>query len=84
MISFVSVHQAIKAEKVLAASGINVVALPTPREISVSCGQCISLPAADLEKTLNLLTEAHVQWARLYSHERDRVFELMAEYGGQA
>ncbi|WP_371381824.1 DUF3343 domain-containing protein [Sporomusa aerivorans] len=41
LISFESVHQAVKAEKVLDRQGIAVAALPTPREIAISCGQCL-------------------------------------------
>lgn len=81
LISFVSVHQAIKAERVLTESGVAVTPLPTPREISASCGQCLLLHLADLDKAMKLLAQQHIQWSKLYSRDQDRVFELIAEYG---
>jgi hypothetical protein len=82
LISFASVHHAIKAERLLAEAGIIVTALPTPREISISCGQCLLLAAKDQEQTLAVLAQAGVLWSKLYSRDQQqRVYELLAEYG---
>lgn len=43
LITFPSVHYAIRAEKELRDRGIEVKTIPTPREISASCGLCLLL-----------------------------------------
>ncbi len=85
MISFASVHQAIKAEKVLEQNGISVYALPTPREIDISCGQCLLFAAGRQAEILALLTVAHVRWSKLFSRaqaEKVYIYEKLSEYGG--
>ncbi|SDF43318.1 DUF3343 domain-containing protein [Sporolituus thermophilus] len=81
MITFVSVHHALRAEKVLAAAGIAVAAAPTPREVSLSCGQCLLFAAADEAAVLAALATAKVRWSRLFSRDAGRrVYELLQEY----
>lgn len=79
LISFASVHHALKAEKLLLEAGISVTMLPTPREISISCGQCLIFSSSDQEKLLHLLANAAVHWSKLYSCSQDRVFELLTD-----
>lgn len=43
LLTFPSVHYAIRAEKVLQKEGIETKTIPTPREISNSCGLCLML-----------------------------------------
>jgi hypothetical protein len=82
LISFASVHHAIKAEKLLTEAGVAVTALPTPREISISCGQCLLLAAKDQQQALAVLVQADVLWSKLYSRDqKQRVYELLSEYG---
>ena len=80
LISFASVHQAIKAETLLARAGLAVTPLPTPREISVSCGQCLLFAAKDQNQVLAILELHGVVWSKLFSREL-RVYELLCEYG---
>ena len=83
MLSFASVHQMIKAEKLLLGAGIKVTAIPTPREIDVSCGQCLLFDAAHAGKALALLRENRVRWSKLFSRDgRRRVYEKLKDYGG--
>ena len=85
MISFDSVHQAIKAEKILGQNGISVYALPTPREIDISCGQCLLFAAGRQAEILALLAAAHVRWSKLFSRtqaEKACIYEKLSEYGG--
>ena len=80
--SFASVHQAIKGERVLRLAGINADSRPTPREISISCGQCLLLATSDQDQALAILKKAGVVWSKLYSHDKQqRLYELLAEYG---
>jgi len=78
LLSFASVHHAIRAEKLLLAAGVIVVALPTPREIDISCGQCLLFVATDQQRTLITLQDHHVQWSKLFKRNiRDRVYEQL-------
>ncbi|MCX7779416.1 MAG: DUF3343 domain-containing protein [Negativicutes bacterium] len=83
LLSFVSVHHAIRAEKLLAGEGIKVMPLPTPREIAISCGQCLLLRSGEEARALAVLKTAGVEWSKLYSRdETGRAYEKLAEYEG--
>ena len=74
--SFVSVHHEIRAEKLLLAAGIIVIALPIPREIDISCGQCLLFEAVDEKKVIKTLQDHHVPWGKLFTrNSHDRVYE---------
>jgi len=76
LLSFASVHHAIRAEKVLLVAGIIVVSLPIPREIDINCGQCLLFVATDQQKIVNTLQEHQIQWSKLFKRNiQDRVYE---------
>jgi len=76
LMSFASVHHEIRAEKLLLVAGITVMALPTPREIDISCGQCLLFEAGDQKKVVKTLHDHHVQWSKLFIRNiHDRVYE---------
>lgn len=76
LLSFVSVHHAIRAEKLLVEIEIDVVALPTPREIDISCGQCLLFLAIDQKEVMSVLNKEQAQWSRLFKRNiQDRVYE---------
>ena len=81
--SFASVYQAIRAENLLAEAKITVLAIPTPREIDISCGQCLLFLAADEPRVLALLSAGQVTWSKLFFRNGAiRVYEKMKEFGG--
>ena len=85
MISFDSVQHAIKAEKLLAQSGIGCYGLPTPREIDISCGQCLLFADRQQEAIIKLFTDNRVRWSKLFSRTaagQIYMYEKIAEYGG--
>ncbi|WP_425061463.1 DUF3343 domain-containing protein [Sporomusa carbonis] len=86
LLSFDSVHHAIKAEKILSDAGIPAYALPTPRQIDISCGQCLLFAAAQENKLLSLLTGHKVRWAKLFSRvpagNGTYIYEKINDYGG--
>ncbi len=45
LLVFQSVHQVMKAEKLLKGQGVKVDLIPMPREISSDCGVAIELPS---------------------------------------
>jgi len=76
LLSFFSVHHAIRAEKILAKAGISVVTLPTPREIDISCGHCLLFIAVDQKRVISTLKAGQVEWNRLFKRNiQERVYE---------
>lgn len=60
-------------------------ALPTPREISISCGQCLLFQADCQEEALTILKKAGVHWSKLFSRDTSgKIYEKLAEYEGDA
>jgi len=58
---FPSTSQALKAEKVLRAAGAEFIMMPTPREISTSCGLAVKFSPDNTEEYCKHLTENQVQ-----------------------
>lgn len=78
VIVFESVHQAIRAEKVLLGVGMLFEMIPTPREISVSCGQSIEVASGEKDAAEKALREAGVQIKAVYSRNKaKRSFERL-------
>ena len=72
VIVFESVHQAIRAEKVLQGEGMVFEMIPTPREISASCGQSIEVPREGRVAAEKSLRDAGVQIKAVYSRDKAR------------
>ncbi|QJW48418.1 DUF3343 domain-containing protein [bacterium BFN5] len=75
-LSFSSVHHAIRAEKLLGAAGIKVVAMPTPREIVISCGQGLLFMAANQATVLAILQDGQVAWSKLFKRQSGSYEEI--------
>jgi hypothetical protein len=83
LLSFDSIHHAIKAERLLRTANIAATAVPTPREISISCGQCLLFAAGDEEALLAILQTSQVRWSKLFCRDVvRRLYEKIANYGG--
>jgi len=80
LFSFISIHDAVRAEHLFAAAGIKAVSRPTPREIDLSCGNSLLLAAADREAALAVLRGNAARWGKLYRHVSARVWEKISEY----
>ena len=80
-ITFASVHYALRARRVLERAGVTAELLPVPRDIDLSCGQCLHMPAAALEKALALLQRQSVPWSGVYRPLGRRLYEQI--YGGE-
>lgn len=76
MVSFGSVHHAMRAEKLLLKAGITVKDLPTPREIDISCGECLLFMATDQQQAMRILSDNQVCWTKFFKcNMQDRVYE---------
>ena len=83
LLSFASVHHALRAEKLLTAAGLAVAAVPTPREVDISCGQCLLFAAACEQAALELLAANRVRWAKLFRRDGvNKTYEKLRDQGG--
>lgn len=70
VIAFDSTHYAISTEKKLVAAGAPITMVPTPREISTSCGLSIRIRDEDLETVLAALGETSKEGMTLFRIDR--------------
>lgn len=79
LIAFDSVHQAIRAESLLLKAGVPVEMVPTPREISASCGQSVRFPAGSAAVVLALLERERIVFRGIYAQvPGQRIYEQLA------
>ncbi len=72
---FRSVHQVMKAEKLLKGKGMKIDLIPVPREISSDCGVAIELSMELKEEAWNLLEENQVAILDCYIRTQERGLE---------
>ncbi len=72
---FRSVHQVMKAEKLLKGKGMKIDLIPIPREISSDCGVAIELSMELKEEAWNLLEENQVAILDCYIRTQERGLE---------
>ncbi len=75
VILFASIHQVMRAEKILKGRGAKIDLIPVPREISSDCGVAIELSADLKEEALHLLQEHHVTILDCYTKGQGERFE---------
>ncbi len=66
VITFNSTHHAIKGEKTLINGGVDVRTIPTPREISSSCGLSIKFFEKDINKIKIFLEDSDLDIQGIY------------------
>jgi len=66
IVSFNSTHHAIRSEKIFMENNIKVSTLPTPREISSSCGISIRFSEENLQDIKELLENNQIQYNGIY------------------
>jgi len=64
--TFGSTSQALKAERVLKVAAADFLIMPTPREISTSCGLAVKVAPADQGSCHHLLLSHNVQVESVY------------------
>jgi len=67
VLAFKSTSQALKAERVLKEAAADFLIIPTPRQISASCGLAIKVAPKDLETTRAALLARKVEIEGIYS-----------------
>jgi hypothetical protein len=58
-ILFYTIHDVLRAEKILKRHGLRHELIPVPRNLSSDCGMCVKLQD-DIEKTLSLLDKIDI------------------------
>lgn len=66
VITFNSTHHAIKAERTLMENGLDVRTIPTPREITASCGFSIKFLEGDINEIKNFLSNKELDILGIY------------------
>lgn len=83
LVSFASVHQALKAENLLRLAQIDAEGIPTPREVDTSCGQSILFRDADEAAVLAIFNKGGVVWGKVFSRDGvNRVYEKIKDFAG--
>lgn len=70
IVSFNSTHQAIRSDKLFGELNIKSTTLPTPREITASCGISIRFLQEDLENVNKVLKENSIDYKGIYHISR--------------
>lgn len=66
VITFISTHHALEAERLLEGN-IEFIVMPTPREISASCGLSLKINKTDLIRAQEFLGKSNVKDYEFYS-----------------
>ncbi len=66
ILTFQSTHHAMRAEKVLTKEGIKIKTIPTPRDITLSCGLAIRFEVEEIEKIKELKNEGKLDYKELH------------------
>lgn len=66
ILTFDSTHHAMRAESVLKDNEFSIKTIPTPRDITLSCGIAIRANILDKEKIIHLYNEKKLDFKNLY------------------
>ena len=66
IISFNSTHQAIKCDKAFGKNEIDYTVLPTPREISQSCGMSIRFGLEDIDTIKEIIDQNQIEYKSMH------------------
>ena len=70
IVSFNSTQYAMRADKLIRENNITSTTLPTPREITASCGISIRFLKEDLDKVSSILRDNSVEFKGIYHIKR--------------
>lgn len=70
IVAFNSTHHAIRTDKLLNENNIKVTTLPTPREISSSCGISVRFLKDDIDKIEDIIKSNEILYNGIFKIER--------------
>lgn len=71
VVTFKSTHHTIQSEGVFKSKGIIIKTIPTPREITVSCGLAIIFALDDLPKVEEMVSNSEINIDGIYKYIKD-------------
>lgn len=71
LLTFDSTHHAMRAESLLEAAGLAIMIIPTPRQLTASCGLAIVHAAGDRESVERVLRGSTISVSGRYRIEAD-------------
>lgn len=80
IITFESTHHAMAAESYLKEQGIYTKTIPTPRDITLSCGLAIMITKDDIERIKEFRSKGDFRSKALYSlviEDGNRILEML-------
>ena len=69
IITFNNTNSAIKGEKQLLDTGLNIAVMPLPPQIKAGCGICLRIKPAELQAAIKVLEQTGLADADLYCKE---------------
>jgi hypothetical protein len=69
IVTFESVHGALKAERAIRAAGLKADAVSVPRRLSSDCGIALRFDAENEQDIIKELAEEDVSYRGIYDHE---------------
>ena len=66
IVSFNSTHQAIKCDKIFEKNNMDYAVLPTPREITQSCGISIKFSIVNIDDIKKIMNENQIEYKGIY------------------
>ncbi len=66
IVTFPSVHHALKAERLLKKKDIEIRVINTPRHVSSDCGICLRFDDENEKQVVGSFQEGHVEYAGIY------------------
>ena len=66
IISFNSTHQTIKCDKIFGKNEMDYAVLPTPREITQSCGISIKFSIENIDNVKEIIDENQIEYKGMY------------------
>ena len=70
IVSFNSTNHAMRLDKLLIENSVKAITLPTPREITASCGISIRFLYQDIESVKNILIQNNIEYKGIYKITR--------------
>ncbi|MGL5711868.1 MAG: DUF3343 domain-containing protein [Paraclostridium sp.] len=70
IVAFNSTHHAIRTDKLLNENNMKVTTLPTPREISSSCGISVRFLKEDIDKVTEIIENNEILYHGIFKIER--------------
>ncbi|GAA0178209.1 hypothetical protein SH2C18_13000 [Clostridium sediminicola] len=76
-LTFKNTHEAIKAEKTIECKGIYIEIMPTPTEVTKSCGICICIKEDDIKIILEMIDSNLIGIDSIY-YKKDKEYKKLS------